>query len=737
MDDGTGVVHTAPAFGQDDYNLGMKYGLPVVQPVDGAGKFTDVVTDWAGEFVKDADKSIIRNLKDRGLLYKRMQIMHSYPFCWRCKSPLIYYARSSWYIKTSQFKEQMIRNNEKINWNPSFVGEKRFGEWLKNNIDWAISRDRFWGTPLNIWVCDDCEERTSVGSIQELRERGVLENGEKVPKDIELHRPYIDGVELKCSCGGKMHRTPEVIDCWFDSGAMPFAQWHYPFENEEIFDELYPADFICEGIDQTRGWFYTLLAISTILRDEAPYKNVLVNDLILDKKGLKMSKSRGNSVSGKDLMNLFDKYGADAVRTYLLAVSPPWVPTKFDEKGVSEIVSKFIGTLKNVYSFYVTYANIDKFDASAYENSDIKTAEIDQWIISRLNTLIEEVTKNFNNYDLTRSVRQIQTFVLDDLSNWYVRRCRRRFWALTLTDDKRDAYLTLHKILTATAQLMAPFAPFLSEEIFTNLTNGRSVHLTDFPKVNKEAIKPELEKEMKTVIDVVSLGRAARNTCQIKVRQTLQALHIPEKAKSATERMEELIQEEINVKDICYIADKDDFVKYQIKPNFKTLGPKAGKHMKQVAATLNSMNPSAMMEAFKKNEPYYLEVEGSSINIEEADLLIKIENRDGFVFENNKDVFVALDTKLTPELIKEGFAREIVNKVQFTRKEKDFDVMDRIKVFYVADDEIEAVFDAYKEYICNETLTNEIFRIEHPKADMKEWDVNGKPVHFSIEKSDK
>ncbi|PID29290.1 MAG: isoleucine--tRNA ligase [Candidatus Cloacimonadota bacterium] len=737
MSDGTGVVHTAPAFGQDDYNLGMKYDLPVVQPVDGAGKFTDVITDWAGIFVKDADKSIIRNLKDRGLLYKRMQILHSYPFCWRCSSPLIYYARSSWYIKTSDFKEKMLANNEKVNWNPPFVGEKRFGEWLKNNIDWAVSRDRFWGTPLNIWVCDDCGNKTSFGSIKELCECGVMKNGEKIPENIELHRPYIDDAEVPCKCGGKMRRTPEVIDCWFDSGAMPFAQWHYPFENKEIFDELYPADFICEGIDQTRGWFYTLLAISTVLRNESPYKNVLVNDLILDKKGLKMSKSRGNSVSGKALMDLFDKYGADAVRTYLLAVSPPWVPTKFDEKGVAEIVSKFIGTLKNVYSFYVTYANIDNFDASKYKNTNEKTVEIDQWIISKLNTLIEDVTGYFDNYDLTKAVRQIQTFILDDLSNWYVRRCRRRFWAMTLTNDKRDAYLTLHKVLVKVSCLIAPFAPFLSEEIFINLTGNKSVHLTDFPKPDKEAVKPDLEKEMQTVIDTVALGRAARNSCQIKVRQTLQALYIPEKTKSAVSRMEELIKEEINIKEICFIAEKDDFVKYQIKPNFKTLGPKAGKHMKQVASTLNLINPQHIMDAFRKNEPYYLEIEGHSLNIEESDLIVSVLNRNGFVFETNKDLFVALDTKLSPELIKEGFAREIVNKVQFTRKEQNFDVMDRIKIFYCGDDEIENVFNDHKEYICSETLTDYIFRTEHPESDMKEWDVNGKKVHISIAKTGK
>ncbi len=736
MDDGTGVVHTAPAFGQDDYELGRQYNLPVIQPVDSAGKFTKEITNWLGEFVKDADKGIIRDLKDRNMLYKRKQVIHSYPFCWRCDSPLIYYARSSWYIKTSNYKQQMLENNRKINWFPTFVGEKRFGEWLENNVDWAISRDRFWGTPLNIWVCQKCNKQESVGSISDLRKRGKMKDGSSVPENIELHRPYVDDIELECpKCKGKMIRTPEVIDCWFDSGSMPFGQWHYPFENKDKFEkELFPADFISEGIDQTRGWFYSLLAISTILTGKSSYKNVLVNDLILDKKGQKMSKSKGNTV---DPIKLMYKYGADAIRWHLLAVSPPWIPTKFDEKGVAEIVNKFFGTLKNVYSFYVTYANIDGFDAGKYEISDEKEAEIDKWIISRLNTLIVGVTQNNNKYELTRSVRQIQNFVVDELSNWYVRRSRRRYWEFKLTENKKQAYLTLYQVMVAVSKLMAPFAPFLAEEIFTNLTNNESVHLENYPTCNSKVIYPDLEKEMKTVIDLVSLGRAARNTCQIKVRQTLSALYIPEKYKSLVQRMENLIKEEINVKEIKYILEKDDFVKYEFKPNFKIMGPKYGKHMKGIAAALAQMDADHIVEILHQGKDYFLEIDSRTFKLTEEDLIISIKDREGFVFEANKDLFISLDIHLTPELLEEGLARELVNKIQFTRKENNFDIMDRIKVFYFGEEDIKKVFTDYAEYIKNETLTESFHFVKVPHDDMVKWDVNGKELYLSIAKIQK
>jgi len=733
MGDGTGVVHTAPAFGQDDYNLGMKYGLPFIQPVDGAGCFTDVITPWAGQFVKDADKGIIRNMKDRGVLYKRTQIKHSYPFCWRCDSPLIYYARSSWYIRTSDYKKQLIANNKKINWTPPFVGEKRFGAWLENNVDWAISRDRFWGTPLNIWKCDDCDELESIGSIADLCAKGRMQDGSAVPADIELHRPSVDDVLLTCpKCGGTMHRTPEVIDCWFDSGAMPFAQWHYPFENKENFEtELFPADFIAEGIDQTRGWFYSLLTISTILMGKSSYKNVLVNDLILDKNGIKMSKSKGNSVNP---MALMQKYGADAIRWYLLAVSPPWVPTKFDEKGVVEILNKFFGTLKNVYSFYVTYANIDGFDAMQHRHTDEKKEEIDSWIISRLNSVIKEVTQNNDNYDLTRSVRAIQSFMMDDVSNWYVRRCRRRFWAMELTDDKKEAYLTLHHILVAVSKLMAPYAPYLAEEIYTNLTGNESVHLDVYPVANEAVIRPTLEKEMQTVIDLVSLGRAARNSCQIKVRQTLQTLHVPESARPLMERMENLIKEEINVKDIRYISEESGFVQFDIKPNFKVMGPKFGKEMKRIAAALKQINGNEIITTLNNRGSYTLKMDGQEFLLTTEDIAVSIQQKEGFVFESHKELYVALDTQLTPELITEGYARELVNKIQYTRKEQGFEIMDRITVRYSADDEIAAVFAAYDDYIRQETLTDSVERIRDASS-LPTWDINGKTVYYEITKN--
>ena len=531
-------------------------------------------------------------------------------------------------------------------------------------------------------------------------------------------------------CGEKMQRTPEVIDCWFDSGSMPFAQWHYPFENKDIFDEkLFPADFICEGIDQTRGWFYTLLAISTILRDEPSYKNVLVNDLILDKKGQKMSKSRGNTL---DPMELMEKYGADAVRWYLYSVSSPWVPTKFDPAGVKEVMLKFFGTLKNVYSFYSTYANIDKFNASDYELTDKKDTEIDRWIMSRMNTVIKKVVSNNNNYDLTRSVRAIQSFVIDDVSNWYVRRSRRRYWSMELTDDKREAYLTLYQILVGVCKLIAPFAPFLSDLLYRNLSGEQSVHLVDYPQVNEEVIDLKLEDEMKVIIDIVTMGRAARNKAQMKVRQTLSTIYVPEKYKHVVTKMEDLIKEEINIKEVKYIQSKDDFVEYDIKPNYKALGPKYGKHMKHLVASLKEIDANHIVSAFHKGEPFYLEVDGVSCKISEDDVFVSIKDKDGLIFEGSKEKYIALDTNLNDELIKEGLARELVNKIQFTRKENDFDIMDRIDIFFYANDEIANVFDEFADYIKSETLADNYFREREKHEDMKKWDVNGKEVYISL-----
>jgi isoleucyl-tRNA synthetase len=730
IEEGTGIVHTAPAFGQDDYQLGEKYDLPFIQPVDTEGKFTSQVEPWSGIFVKTADKDILRFLKERGYLYKREQIKHSYPHCWRCQTPLIYYARDTWYIRTSDFKDQLLANNRQIRWYPPFVGEKRFGEWLENNVDWALSRDRFWGTPLNIWICNGCGARSSIGSIQELRVNGALKNGSPVPEQLELHRPYIDEVVLKCEhCGGAMIRTPEVIDCWFDSGSMPFAQWHYPFENADIFDkELFPADFISEGIDQTRGWFYSLLAISTLFKGISSFKSCLVNEMILDKRGQKMSKSKGNAV---DPIELMQEYGADAIRWYLLEVSPPWVPTRFDVDGVREIVGKFIGTLKNTYSFFATYANIDGYDAALYPLDWQRDVELDRWIISRLHSLINKVRNWMEEFELTRAVRAIQDFVIDELSNWYVRRSRRRFWAKGMTSDKIDAYNTLYQVLVTVAQLVAPFAPYISDEIYINLTGKESVHLTDYPLSNQQVIDLELENRMQVVIDLVSLGRAARNACQIKIRQPLQRMYVPAKYKDIIESMQDLILEEINIHNLVYVSEEDDFVQYEVKPQFKVMGPKYGKQMKDITKALSRIKGQDVLLAFHSSGVYHLEDLG--IDLVPEDVEVQIIPREGFVFESMNDKFVALDTTLTPELLQEGYARELVNKIQFTRKEQNFDILDRIIIQWYGDDDIQAAIDAYKDYILTETLCNELIRV-NISQDMKVYDINGKEVYLKIDK---
>jgi len=733
MEDGTGIVHTAPAFGQDDFNLAMKYDLPFVQPVDGEGKFTDVVKTWAGQFVKAADKDIIRDLKEREILYKREQVKHSYPHCWRCTSPLIYYARESWYIRTTQFKQQLIEQNKQIDWYPPYVGEKRFGEWLENNVDWALSRDRFWGTPLNIWVCDHCEHQASIGSIAELIEKGKLASGDAVPQDIELHKPYVDDVVLTCGqCGGSMHRTSEVIDCWFDSGSMPFAQWHYPFEQPDLLTNgLFPADFIAEGLDQTRGWFYSMLTISTLLTGQTSYKKCLVNDMILDKTGQKMSKSKGNSVEPLELMAT---YGADAIRWYLLEVSPPWLPTRFNEDEVKEVVNKYIGTLKNVYSFFSTYANIDNFDVSAYPVTWQKFAEIDRWIISRLHTLTKKVNEWNEQFDFTKSVRALQDFVIDELSNWFVRRSRRRFWSMKLTADKKDAYLTLYQVLVEVTKLMAPFAPYLSDVIYQNLTGKESVHLTEYPVADEKYIDPVLEEEMQTVIDIVSLGRAARNDCQIKVRQPLKAIYVPERVKPVTERMFELIKEEINIHEIRYVSETDGFVQYELKPDFKVMGPKYGKYIKALSALLPKVNGAEALHAFSSQGFFEIEVEGKKLKLTPDDLQVNIKPREGYVFQSNRKLFVALDVTLTPELVTEGYARELINKIQYTRKEQNFEIMDRIQVQWFGDEDIALALQEHSDYIKSETLTDELERLTEQTPDLRQYDINGKDVWLAVRK---
>jgi len=733
MSDGTGIVHTAPAFGQDDYSLGHKYDLPFVQPVDAEGKFTSVVTPWAGVFVKAADKDIIRHLKESGNLYRREQVKHSYPHCWRCDNPLIYYARESWYIRTTDFRQQLLENNSKIKWYPSFVGEKRFGDWLENNVDWALSRDRFWGTPLNIWVCDSCGEKRSIGSIEQLKAEGKLEGGKPVPAEIELHRPYIDEVELTCKCGSKMHRTPEVIDCWFDSGAMPFAQWHYPFENAERFDsELFPADFISEGIDQTRGWFNSMLTISTLFKGVSSYKSCLVNDMILDKNGQKMSKTKGNSVEPIALMQDF---GADAIRWYLLEVSPPWVPTRFDVEGVKEILGKFVGTLKNVYSFYATYANIDGFTADNYPLDWERSSEIDRWIISRLHSVTGEVRKFMEAYDFTKAVRCIQDFVIDEVSNWYVRRSRRRFWAFELTEDKIAAYRTLYMVLLETAKLIAPFAPYLADELFLCLNAGESVHLELYPQMLEAFVDKDLERKMRSVIDVVSLGRAARNDCQIKVRQPLGEMFVPAKLEADLKDMLELVKEEVNIHRISFVREDDGFVQYELKPDFREMGPKYGKLMKAIGKVLSQTNGATALQAFAEKGVFELQVEGQTLALLPEDLVVHILPREGYVFANQKDIYVALDTRLSEALLNEGYARELVNKIQFTRKDMGLEIMDNIVVRIAVPEVIAKAVESYKDYIMSETLAVDLQFTGHYDQKVTPVDINGHEVHLQIMKA--
>ena len=731
MEDGTGIVHTAPAFGEEDFAIGKKYGLPFMRPVDEEGKFTSEITDWAGEFVKDADKGIIKDLNMRGMLYLRTQVKHTYPFCWRCDSPLIYFARKSWYIRTTAYNDKMIENNRKIKWYPSYVGEGRFGDWLENNRDWAISRDRYWGTPLNIWLCEKCGHQFSPGSIKELQEKGTLVDGAPVPDDIELHRPYVDNIIFTCSeCGGIMRRTPEVIDCWFDSGSMPFGQWHYPFENEDIFDkELFPADFIAEGIDQTRGWFYTMLAIATFIKGESSYKSCLVNEMVLDKHGKKMSKSKGNAV---DVFKILDKYGADATRWYMLSTSPPWTPTRFDEEGVLEVNKKFIGTLKNVASFFVTYGNIDNFEYKEYSINPEDRPELDRWIISRLNSVIKKVREFNEKYDLTRAVRLLQSFVINDVSNWYVRRIRKRVWASGMEDDKVAVYMTLYEVLLAVSKLCAPYTPYISEKIFRSLTNKESVHLENYPEHDEELILPKLEKEMQDIIDIVSLARAARNEVQIKIRQPLRTLYAPEEMKDVVERMKSLIIEEINIHNIEYVRDKTRFMDYSIKPDYKVLGPTYGKHMSHIAQALQNADANHLIDVLNKDGVYHLDVDTNEIKITKESLQIETQNKKGFVYGEDGDVFVALDTRIDEELLLEGNARELVNKIQFMRKEEDFDIMDRIIIsFFTESDDIMETFEKFTNYIRKETLAVEIVEMQN-SDNMKSWNVNGKEVFLQV-----
>ena len=723
-EDGTGIVHTAPAFGEDDYNIGMKYGLPVVQPVSEEGKFTDTI--WKDKFVMDADPDIIQWLRENGKLYRKQRMEHNYPHCWRCDTPLLYYAKPSWYIEITKLKDQLIKNNNEVNWYPDYVGEKRFGNWLENLNDWAISRSRYWGTPFPVWRCEDCGHTTSVGSRKELVEKAI----EDIDENIELHRPYVDNVHLKCEkCNGSMNREADVVDVWFDSGAMPFAQHHYPFENAENFHKLFPADFICEGIDQTRGWFYSLLAISTFVTGKAPYKNVLVNDLVLDKEGKKMSKSRGNTV---DPFILFDQYGADVLRWYLVYVSPPWTPTRFDEDGLREVESKFFRSIRNVYNFFSLYANTDDVDPREFFIEYKEREEIDRWILSKYNSLIKEVRENMEIFELTRAVRAIQEFVIEDLSNWYIRRNRRRFWSTELDDNKKAVYNTSYEILLGLSKMTAPFIPFTAEELYRNLTDGESVHLEYYPEYNEELIDLELEEKMDLVRDLVGLGRASRESARIKVRQPLQSVLIDGKYEEKIGDLSPLIMEELNVKEVIFERDLSQFMNFSLKPNFKTAGPVLGSKVKTFGKVLNGLNPHETVEKLEAGEKLILDLDGEDVEITKDFVMVSISSKEGFDVAMENNLFVILDTTLTKELEDEGYAREFISKVQQMRKNNGYEVLDNIKIYYDGSDEIEAAVFEYEDFIKSETLALTIERVSDDTFEKQ--DLNGHETGIKLEK---
>ena len=723
-EDGTGIVHTAPAFGEDDYQCGRKYNLPVINPVNEQGLYT--ATPWEGRFVMEdgLDVEIIKWLAAENKIFAKAKVEHNYPHCWRCGTPLIYYAKPSWYIEMSRLKEQLVEANNKVNWYPDYVGEKRFGNWIADVKDWAISRNRYWGTPIPIWRCE-CGHLECIGSRAELVEKSI----EDIDESIELHRPYVDDVHIKCPhCGKKMTRIPEVMDCWFDSGAMPFAQQHYPFENSENFDtELFPADFICEGIDQTRGWFYSLLAISVFIKGQAPYRNVLVNDLILDKNGKKMSKHVGNTVNPFEML---DKYGADATRWYLLHTSPAWSPTKFDEDGLIEITSKFFGTLRNVYNFFVLYSNQDNIDIGKVFVDYRKRPELDRWILSKYNRLIDDVTEEMNRYDHMKTVRKIQNFVVEDLSNWYIRRARRRFWAEELTEDKKSVYATTYEILVGVAQLMAPFAPFISDEIYTDLTGAESVHLSFFPKSDADLIDEKVEERMDLVRDMVALGRGIREKERIKVRQPLNEILVDGKYEALIEDLVPLIMEELNVKDVKFEKQLDKYMNYSLKPNFKVAGPVLGKNIKAFGAALAAADAAAVVAELEAGGKYVLKVGDDDMKIEKDFVDVRIDAKEGFAVAMENNLFVILDTNLDADLIDEGFARELISKVQQLRKQKGLEMMDNISITIAADDEISAAVKKHKDYIMKETLALKLEENDAPE----EFDLNGHKTGIAVEK---
>ena len=740
-DTGSGIVHIAPAFGADDYDLSKKYNLPMLQPVDRGGRFTAEVSDYAGQFVKDADKEIIAKLKAEGKLYKKETITHTYPFSWRNQDvPVIYYARESWFIKTTSVAKRMIELNKTINWQPPEVGAGRFGNWLEENKDWALSRDRFWATPLPLWVNED-GDIIPVGSIEELKKGFVVEGDKRIPvseiENIDLHKPFVDKVLFEKN--GKIYtRTPELIDVWFDSGAMPFAQYHYPFENKEWFEtKAFPADFICEGIDQTRGWFYTMHAIATMLFDSVAYKNLIVNELILDKNGMKMSKSKGNSV---DPFVLFEKYGADATRWYLVTNSPPWRPTLFDEDGLIEVQRKFFGTLLNTYSFFALYANIDGFENKQASVPLPKREEIDRWIISKLNSLVENNIKLMDEYEVTKAARAISDFTIDHLSNWYVRRCRRRFWKSEMNENKLAAYQTLYECLVTVSKLIAPFAPFLAEELFQNLNSVtksekiESVHLTDLPE--KGEVDKELEQKMDVAQHVVYLVRAIRAKSNLKVRQPLKKLIvvIDKNMKVALTKMKDVILEEVNIKELEILEDDSTLVHKSAKANFKTIGPKFGKNVKAVAERIKNLTATDI-SSIEKGETVSCEIDGESLSINREDVEILSEQISGWIVESEGGVTVAVDTQLTPELISEGLAREFVNRIQNMRKDAGFQVTDKINIAFSGNSEFTIAINSFKNYISVETLAEKIESEAGLNGGfLQDWKIGGDDIKIKIEK---
>ncbi len=727
LTDGTGVVHIAPAFGEDDANVGRKYDLPFVQLVDGKGEMTKE-TPWAGVFCKKADPMILEALDKKGLLFSAPKFEHSYPHCWRCDTPLIYYARESWFIKMTAVKDDLIRNNNTIHWIPESIGKGRFGDWLENVQDWGISRNRYWGTPLNIWQCE-CGHMHAIGSKEELRAMSA-----DCPEEIELHRPFIDRVHVTCpKCGKPMTRVPEVIDCWFDSGSMPFAQYHYPFENQDVFEKNFPADFISEAVDQTRGWFYSLLAISTLLFNKAPYKNVIVLGHVQDENGQKMSKSKGNAV---DPFEALAKHGADAIRWYFYSNSAPWLPNRFHDKAVTEGQRKFMGTLWNTYAFFVLYANIDNFDPTKYKLDYEKLPVMDKWLLSKLNTLVKSCDAYLNEYKITETARVLQDFV-DEMSNWYVRRSRDRFWAKGMEQDKINAYMTLYTALVTVAKAAAPMIPFMTEDIYQNLvrsvdkTAPESIHLCSYPEAVESHIDVKLEEDMEDVLKVVVMGRACRNTANLKNRQPLRQMFI--KAPFALDAFfVDIIRDELNVKEVSFTDDVRAFTTYIFKPQLKTVGPKYGKLLGKIRSALSELDGNAAMDELKEKGALTLTFGEEQAVLTEADLLIDMSQKPGYVSENNGDITVVLDSNLTPELVEEGFVREVISKIQTMRKEADFEVTDHIVVYHKENEKIAEIFSKYEDTIKNDVLADEI-RTGEGSGYQKEWDINGEKVVLGVE----